>query len=226
MAMDSPIVTEHSETLVMSASLSALDLSDPDFTDTVEIRGHESNEASEPTERLLAQLDSVVDAIALKVELGSTDERLWRVLAGIYTATERITDHNDLMQKHLRIFGRSLELGQPGVTFSLPIKVNVDDVPRADVIRAVCSSPGGVTIDFSTARRVSAGGLLALSELMTALTNFTVLPQMRGIDAFVASVDGMVRAGRGTSEMTDFLRAYRRFVSAHPRERTPALAAV
>ena len=201
----------------MPATLSELDLSDLDFTDTVIMRGSETNEAADPTERVLKQLDTVVDSMALKVEFGSTDERLWRILAGVYMAMERITDYNDLVRKHLAKFGRPLQLDQPGVTFGLPAKVNFDDIPKLNLIRSACETSGGATIDFSAVRRLSAGGIIALAELLLALVPVTTLPKMRGIEAFVASLEGVIKAGQGTKEMQDLLAAYRRFVIAHPK---------
>ena len=76
----------------MPAKLSELELSDLDFTDTVVMRGADTNEAADPTERILRQLDLLIDSIALKVEFGATDPRLWRILAGFYLAGERIAD--------------------------------------------------------------------------------------------------------------------------------------
>ena len=202
----------------MPATLSELELSDLDFTDTVVVRNSEANEAADPTEHVLRQLDSVVDSMALKVEFGSTDERLWRVLAGIYMALERITDYNDLATKHLSTFGRPLQLDQPGVTFALPAKVNFDDVPKLDMILSACALPGGATLDFSAVRRLSAGGMISLSELLHALVPITALPTMRGIDAFIASIEGAVKSEQGGGEMKDLLTAYQRFRAAHPKQ--------
>lgn len=209
----------------MPAKVSEFELSDLDFTDTVQMHGSTTNEASDPTERVLAQLDVLIDSIALKVECGSKDERLWRVLAGMYMAMERVTDYNDLVRKHLSTFGRPLELDQPGVTFSLPTKLHFDDIPSLDMIRNACASPGGATIDFSAVRRLSAGGLIALSELFLSLGQLRELPQIRGIEAFIGSIEGAVRSGQGSEEMQALIAAYRRFLLAHPRP-TASVAAV
>jgi hypothetical protein len=83
----------------MPAKLSELELSDLDFTDTVVMRGSETNEAADPTARVLRQLDILIDSIALKIEFGSTDTKLWRILAGVYLATERTADYNDLVRR-------------------------------------------------------------------------------------------------------------------------------
>ncbi len=201
----------------MPATLSELELSDLDFTDTVMMRGSETNEAADPTERVLKQLDYVIDSMALKIEFGSTDERLWRILAGVYMALERITDYSDLVRKHLTIFGRPLQLDQPGVTFALPAKVNFDDIPKLDMVRSACELPGGATIEFSAVRRLSTGGLISLSELLLALIPIGTLPHMRGIEAFIGSIEGAITAGQGSREMQDLLAAYRRFCVAHPK---------
>jgi len=201
----------------MPAQLSELELSDLDFTDTVVMRGSETNEAADPTDRVLKQLDTIVDSIALKVELGSTDERLWRILAGVYLALERIADYGDLVRKHLALFGHPLQLDQPAVTYSLPVKVNFDDVPKLDMIRSACAAPGGAVIDFSAVRRLSAGGLIALSELLGALIQMSELPQLRGMDAFIGSIEGAIKAGQGTREMQELIATYRRYQVAHPR---------
>src|SRR5690606_7271575 len=111
------------ENRIMPAKLSEVELSDLDFTDTVVMRGEETNEAVDPTERILGQLDLLVDSIALKVELGSNDARLWRILAGVYLAAERIADYSDLVRKHLAQFGTPLRIDQPPVSFALPVKV-------------------------------------------------------------------------------------------------------
>jgi hypothetical protein len=211
----------------MPATLGELELSDLDFTDTVVMRGSETNEAADPTDRVLKQLDTIVDSIALKVEFGATDPRLWRILAGVYLALERIADFSDLVRKHLAVFGYPLQLDQPAVCFVLPVKVNFDDIPKLDMIRSACASPGGAVIDFSAVRRLSSGGLIALSELLSALTQLSDLPQMRGVDAFISSIEGAIKAGQGTKEMQDLIATYRRYAAAHPRnpdERNIAVA--
>jgi hypothetical protein len=202
----------------MPAMLSELELSDLDFTDTVVMRGAEANEASDPTVRILRQFDALVDSIALKVEFGSTDPRLWRILAGVYLADERIADYNDLIRKHLARFGAPLKLDQPPVSFVLPVKVNFDDIPKLAMIRSACAAPGGAVIDFSAVRRLSSGGLIALSELLTALVSMKELPLLRGLDMFVDSVDAAIKAGQGTREMQELIAAYRRYNNAHPRQ--------
>ncbi|MCC6535290.1 MAG: hypothetical protein IT531_22305 [Burkholderiales bacterium] len=194
----------------MPATLSELDL---DFTDTVVMRGAETNEAVDPTERILKHLDLLMDSIALKVEFGSADPRLWRLLAGFYLATERSRDYNDLVRKHLAAFGRGLQLDQPAVSFALPVKVNFDDIPKLDMVRSACASPGGAVIDFTAVRRLSAGGLIALAELLGALGQLDDLPQMRAIEGFIASIEGAVKAGQGTREMQELLASYRRYAA-------------
>ena len=201
----------------MPAKLSELELSDLDFTDTVVMRGDETNEAVDPTERILRQIEILVDSIALKVELGSTDPRLWRILAGVYLANERIADYNDLVRKHLARFGCPLRLDQPPLTFVLPVKVNFDDIPKLDMIRSACASPGGAVIDFSAVRRLSSGGLIALTELLNALAGLNEVPLLRGLESFVESVEGAIGGGQGTRDMHELLGAFRRYSNAHPR---------
>lgn len=210
----------------MPAMLSELELSDLDFTDTVVMRGSETNEAVDPTERILKHLDMLVDSLALKVEFGSTDSRLWRILAGFYLAAERTADYGDLVRKHLSVFGHPLRLDQPPVGFVLPVKVNFDDIPKLELIRSACASPGGAIIDFSAVRRLSSGGLIALSELLAALSPLPDVPQLRGIDAFVASIESAMNAGQGTREMQDFMTAFRRYMAAHPRRQDDVRIAV
>jgi hypothetical protein len=210
----------------MPASLSELDLSDLDFTDTVVMRGADTNEAADPTERVLKQLEAVVDSIALKVEFGSTDERLWRILAGVYLALERVTDYGDLVRKHLAVFGHPLQLDQPAVCFNLPAKVNFDDIPKLDMIRSACAAPGGAVIDFCAVRRLSAGGLIALSELLAALIPLSDPPQLRGIDAFVASIAGAIKAGQGSKDMQELIATFPRYQSAQARDQDLLGAAV
>ena len=219
-------VTVPWEIPTMPAMTSELELSDLDFTATVMLPTAESREATDGTDRVLAQLEVVIDSIALKVEVGSTDERLWRILAGVYMAMERITDYNDLVRKHLATFGRSLELDQPGITFALPVKVNRDDIPKLDMIMSACATPGGAALDFGAVRRVSGGGMLALSELLLALVPVSAMPQMRGIEAFIASIEAAIKAGQGGKEMQELVGAYRRFAIAHPKQPAPAVAAV
>jgi hypothetical protein len=201
----------------MPAKLSELELSDLDFTDTVVMRGSETNEAADPTARVLRQLDILIDSIALKIEFGSTDTKLWRILAGVYLATERTADYNDLVRKHLSQFGCPLRIDQPGVTFALPVKVNFDDIPKLDMIRSACASPGGAVIDFSAVRRLSSGGLIALSELLSALAAIKDQPMMRGLDAFIDSVDAAIRSGQGTREMQELVSAFRRYGNLQQR---------
>jgi hypothetical protein len=181
------------------------------------MRGADTNEAADPTERILRQLDILIDSIALKVEFGATDPRLWRILAGFYLAGERIADYNDLVRKHLAQFGAPLRIDQPPVTFSLPVKVNFDDIPKLDMIRSACASPGGAVIDFSAVRRLSSGGLIALTELLTALAGMKELPLLRGLETFIDSVEGAVTSGQGTREMQELIAAFRRYSNAHPR---------
>jgi hypothetical protein len=200
----------------MPAKLSELELSDLDFTDTVIMRGTETNEAADPAQRLLKQLDTIMDSIALKLEFGAGDPRLWRVLAGFYLATERPQDYNDLVRKHLEAFGHPLQLDQPAVSFVLPVKVNFDDIPKLDMIRTACAAPGGAVLDFSAVRRLSAGGLIALAELFGALIPLAPQPQLRGVDAFIASIEGAVKSGQGTKDMQEMVNAYRRYARAHP----------
>lgn len=209
----------------MPAKLSEMELSDLDFTDTVVMRGSETNEAADPTARLLRQLDTLIDSIALKVEFGSTDAKLWRILAGVYLATERTADYNDLVRKYLAQFGCPLRIDQPGVTFTLPVKVNFDDIPKLEMIRSACASPGGAVIDFSAVRRLSSGGLIALAELLNALAAIKDQPMMRGLDAFLDSVEGAIRSGQGTREMQELVAAFRRYSNAQQRMRDPGAAA-
>jgi hypothetical protein len=93
------------------------------------------------------------------------------------------------------------------------------------MICSACALPGGATIYFSIVRRLSAGGMIALSELLLALIPLSVLPQMRGMEAFVASIESAVKSGQGTKEMQDFMVAYRRFLAAHPREQDDTVVA-
>lgn len=209
----------------MPAKLSELELSDLDFTDTVVMRGVDTNEAVDPTLRLLKHLEATMDSIALKVEFGSTDPRLWRVLAGYYLATERPGDYSDLVRKHLAAFGHPLQLDQPAVSFTLPVKVNFDDIPKLDMIRTACASPGGAVIDFGSVRRLSAGGLIALAELFGALMALPQHPQLRGVEAFIASIEAAIKAGQGTRDMQELVSAYRRFAAANPRHLEEARAA-
>ena len=210
----------------MQAMISELELSDLDFTETVMLHPGEAQEGSDGTDRVLHQLDVLIDSIALKVECGSTDERLWRILAGVYMAMERITDYNDLVRKHLATFGRPLKLDQPGITFALPVKVNFDDIPKLDLIMSACATPGGAALDFGAVRRVSGGGMLALSELLLALVSVSVLPQMRGIEAFIGSIEAAIKAGQDGKEMQELVSAYRRFTLAHPKQSANNSAAV
>jgi hypothetical protein len=200
----------------MPAKLSELELSDLDFTDTVVMRGSDANEAADPTMRLLRHLETVMDSIALKVEFGATDPRLWRVLGAHYLATDRPHDFNDLVRKHFSAFGHPLQLDQPTVSFALPVKVNFDDIPKLDMIRTACASPGGAVLDFTAVRRLSAGGLIALSELFGALASLSEHPQLRGIDTFIASIEGAIKSGQGTKDMQELVTAYRRYSAAHP----------
>lgn len=202
----------------MPAKLSELELSDLDFTDTVVMRGSDTNEAADPTQRLLRHLEALMDSIALKVEFGSTDPRLWRVLGAHYLATDRPHDFNDLVRKHFTAFGHPLQLDQPTVSFVLPVKVNFDDIPKLDMIRTACASPGGAVLDFSSVRRLSAGGLIALSELFGALASLSEHPQLRGIDAFIASIEGAIKSGQGTKDMQELVAAYRRYSASQPRQ--------
>lgn len=202
----------------MPATLSELELSDLDFTDTVVMRGSDTNEAADPTLRLLKHLDLIMDSIALKIEFGSTDPRLWRILGGFYLAADRPADYNDLVRKHLSAFGHPLQLDQPAVSFVLPVKVNFDDIPKLAMIRTACASPGGAVLDFSAVRRLSTGGLIALSELFGALASLQQHPQLRGVDAFIASIEAAIKSGQGTKDMQELLAAYRRYALAHPRQ--------
>ena len=141
-------------------------------------------------------------------------------------AMERITDYNDLVRKHLATFGRPLKLDQPGITFALPVKVNFDDIPKLDLIMSACATPGGATLDFGQVRRISGGGMLALSELLLALVPVSVLPQMRGIEAFIGSIEAAIKAGQESREMQELVSAYRRFSIAHPKQPASNPAAV
>ena len=210
----------------MPAKLSELELSDLDFTDTVVMRGAETNEAADPTLRLLSHLDAVMDSIALKLEFGATDPRLWRVLAGFYLATERPADYNDLVRKHLSAFGRPLQLDQPAVSFVLPVKVNFDDLPKLDMIRSACASPGGAVLDFSAVRRLSTGGLIALSELFGALISLQQHPQLRGVEPFIASIEAAIKGGQGTKDMQELVAAYHRYARAYPRQPEDCFTAI
>jgi len=198
----------------MPAKLSELD--DLDFTDTVVMRDLGHSHSVDAVERVLHHLDVLVDSIALKVEFGSTDPRLWRILAGFYLAAERIADYNDLVRKHLMQFGYPLRIDQPPVSFVLPVKVNFDDIPKLDMIRSACASPGGAVIDFSAVRRLSSGGLIALSELLYALASMQDLPQLRGLEGFIESIEGAIKSGQGTREMQDLMTSFRRYTSQHP----------
>jgi hypothetical protein len=201
----------------MPAKLGDPELSDLDFTDTVVMRGSDANEATDPTQRLLRQLEILMDSIALKIEFGSSDPRLWRVLGAHYLATDRPHDFNDLVRKHFAAFGHPLQLDQPAVSFALPVKVNFDDIPKLDMIRTACASPGGAVLDFSAVRRLSTGGLIALSELFGTLASLPEHPQLRGIDAFIASIEGAVKSGQGTKDMQELIAAYRRYAAGLPR---------
>lgn len=201
-------------------------MDDLDFTDTVVMRDLGASRSADAVERILRHLDVVVDSIALKVELGSTDARLWRILAGFYLAAERIADYNDLVRKHLAQFGYPLRIDQPPVSFVLPVKVNFDDVPKLEMIRSACVSPGGAVIDFSAVRRLSSGGLTALSELFGALSAIEDLPQLRGLDGFIESIEGAIKSGQGTREMQDLMGSFRRYSTQHTvRQEEPGSAA-
>ena len=199
----------------MPATLSELEQSNLDFTETVMVHDEGAREVVDPIERLLKHLDTVIDAIALRVEFGATDSRLWRVLAGFYLATERPVDYNDLARKHLVAFGRPLQIDQPAVTFVLPVKVNYDDIPKLEMVKSACASPGGAVMDFGAVRRLSTGGIVALAELLNGLNQITGLVQMRGLDAFIDGIDAAIKSGQGTKEMHDLVAAYRRYVAAH-----------
>ncbi len=199
----------------MPATVSELQQSNLDFTETVTVQEPEAREAVDPTERLLKQLDTVIDAIALRVEFGATDTRLWRLLAGFYLATGRSADYNDLARKHLVAFGRPLQIDQPAVTFVLPVKVNYDDVPKIDMVRSACASPGGAVIEFGAVRRLSTGGIVALAQLLSGLNQVTGMVQMRGLDAFIESIEAAIKSGQGTKEMHDLVSTYRSYVAAH-----------
>jgi len=209
----------------MPAPVSDGELSDLDFTSTVVMHAPDANEAADPTGKVLKHLDAVVDSIALKIELGSTDERLWRILAAVYLATERAADYGDLVRRHLTAFGRPLELDQPPVMFSLPDKVNFDDIPKIDLIRSACTSPAGAIMDFSAVRRVSVGGLIALGELLAALSQVDSAPQMRGLEAFIGTVEAAIQGGQGTREMQDLVSACRRMRARHPADPNGATSA-
>ena len=74
--------------------------SDPAGEPAVVVGHGFTNHVRKPfVERILRQIEILVDSIALKVEFGSTDPRLWRILAGVYLANERIADYNDLVRK-------------------------------------------------------------------------------------------------------------------------------
>jgi len=210
----------------MPSKLSERELSDLDFTDTVVMRQMPAYDAIDSSQRLLKQLDTLMDGIALQVEFGTADPRLWRLLAGFYLAAERPRDYNDLVRKHLATFGRPLQLDQPAVSFVLPVKVNFDDIPKLDMVRSACASPGGAALDFSAVRRLSAGGLIALSELFGALIGLHQHPQLRGMDAFIGSIEGALKAGQGTREMQELLAAYRRYAAAKPLHGDERKAAV
>lgn len=213
----------------MPAPVNEGQLSDLDFTSTVALHAPQANEITDPTERLLQQLDTLVDSIALKIELGSTDERLWRILGALYMATERNADLSDLVKRHATVFGRPLELDQPPVLFTLPAKINFDDIPSLDAIRSACGTPGGAVIDFSAVRRISVGGVIALSELLGALAAIEDVPEMRALDAFIASIEAAIQGGRGSHEMRDLVATYGRFASARRKwargQRPPVAAA-
>lgn len=208
----------------MSPPASDTEASDLDFTATVVLRAPETNEAVDPAERVLRQLESIVDSIALKIELGSTDERLWRILAAVYLGMERTADYGELVRRHLAVLGKPLQLEQPAVVFALPVKVNFDDVPKIEVVRNACASPNGAVVDFTAVRRLSAGGLIALSELLAALATGGVMPHMRGLESFIASIEAAVKAGQGTKDMQDLIATYRRYALAHPRDAGPQAA--
>jgi hypothetical protein len=168
-----------------------------------------------------------MDGIALQIEYGTADPKLWRLLAGFYLAAERPRDYNDLVRKHLALFGGPLQLDQPALSFILPVKVNFDDIPKLDMVRSACASPGGAALDFSAVRRLSAGGLIALAELFGALMGMPEHLQLRGIDAFIGSIEGALKSGQGTREMQELMATYRRYAAAKSRygdEREAAVA--
>ena len=68
--------------------------------------------------------------------------------------------------------------------------------------------------------------MLALSELLLALVSVSVLPQMRGIEAFIGSIEAAIKAGQGAKEMQELVAAYRRFTIAHPKQSATGSAAV
>jgi hypothetical protein len=211
----------------MPATLREPQLSDLDFTDTVVVRAEDAHEGADDTERLLRHLDTVIDAIALKIELGHDDIRLWRTLAGFYLANDRAADYNDLARKYLAKSGVPLRLDQPAVSFTLPVKVNFDDIPKLDAVRSASASPAGAVIDFGAVRRLSAGGLIALTELLSGLGEAHGRLQLRGVEAFIDGIERAIGSGQGTQEMQELARAYKSFVASscnHPpiKEQGPA----
>ena len=199
----------------MPATLSELEQSNLDFTETVMVHEPEVRGVADPTERLLKHLDSVIDAMALRVEFGATDTRLWRLLAGFYLAAERTADYNDLARKHLSAFGRPLQIDQPAVSFVLPVKVNYDDIPSIEMVRSASASPGGAVMEFGAVRRLSTGGIVALCELLRGLNQITSMVQMRGLDGFIESIEAAIKSGQGTKEMNDLVSSYRSYVAEH-----------
>lgn len=198
----------------MPASVNDGLLSDLDFTSTVALHAPDANEAADPTERLLQHVEAIVDSIALKIELGSTDERLWRILGALYLGCERNADLSDLVKKHSVVFGHPLQFDQPPVLFTLPVKINFDDVPKIEMVRSACATPGGAIMDFSAVRRISVGGVIALTELLGALAAVEVVPEMRALDAFIGSIEHAIKLGQGSREMQDLVAAHQRYVMA------------
>ena len=67
--------------------------------------------------------------------------------------------------------------------------------------------------------------MVALSELLLALVPVSVLPQMRGIEAFIGSIETAIKAGQDAKEMQELVAAYRRFTIAHPKQPVGSSAA-
>jgi hypothetical protein len=209
----------------MPASIHDGSLSDLDFTSTVALHAPAVNEAADPTERLLQHVESIVDSIALKIELGSTDERLWRILGALYLGSERNADLSDLVKKHSTVFGHPLQFDQPPVLFTLPAKINFDDIPKIEMVRSACATPGGAIMDFSAVRRISVGGLIALTELLGALAGVTDVPEMRALEAFIGSIEHAIKGGQGSREMQDLVAAHGRYAMSRANLAVGASAA-
>jgi hypothetical protein len=190
------------------------EFSDLDFTSTIVKHARDLPIPDiDPITKVLKQVESLIDTLELKVELGSHDQRLWRLLAGLYLAGERTSDYNDLICKYQAAFGQPLKLlAQSAAVIALPIKVNKESVPVVAEVKALAELPAGVVVDFSEVRRASTGGIVALTGFLAAFHDSSVSPQLRGAEPFMASVERAAIGDTGSRELWELLLAYRKFL--------------